>query len=127
MISTIASIALFVVCLYLGCVAGKWLFGKSNKVSGQLAAQKKAALTLAITLREYGLKLLPAILEDFAVFDVADMVAKMHDTAKLVDAGSDAILKDLEATYERVLDKKLSQPEGLALVKAKIAAIEAPR
>ena len=56
--------------------------------------------------------------------DVNDLLQKIHDTAKLVESGSDAIEKELEATYENVLDKKLATPEGMALVKAKIAEIE---
>ena len=39
-------------------------------------------------------------------------------------AGSDAIEKELEQTYENVLAKKLATPEGMALIKAKIAEIE---
>jgi hypothetical protein len=42
----------------------------------------------------------------------------------LVESGNDAIEKELESTYENVLDKKLATPEGMALVKAKIAVIE---
>jgi hypothetical protein len=52
------------------------------------------------------------------------MVEKIHDVAKLVESGSDAIEKELEQTYENVLDRKLATPEGLALIKAKIAEIE---
>jgi hypothetical protein len=33
---------------------------------------------------------------------------------------------ELEATYENVLANKLATPEGMALIKAKIAEIEAP-
>jgi hypothetical protein len=63
-------------------------------------------------------------LEDFAVGDVEDMVEKIHDVAKLVESGSDAIEKELEQTYENVLAKKLATPEGMALIKAKIAEID---
>jgi len=52
-------------------------------------------------------------------------VEKIHDVAKLIDSGSDAILRELEATYENVLAKKLATPEGLAYIKAKIAELEA--
>ena len=87
-------------------------------------AKKRAAQVLAMKLRDAGLKLLPALLEDFAVGDVNDLLQRIHDTAKLVEAGSDAIEKELEATYENVLDEKLATPEGMALIKAKIAEIE---
>ena len=110
------------VAILLGSIVGKWLFGANEK----LLAKKRAAQVLASKLRDAGLKLLPAILEDFAVGDVNDMVEKIHDLSKLVEAGNDAIVKELEATYENVLAKKLATPEGLALIKAKIAEIEAP-
>jgi len=58
------------------------------------------------------------------VGDVQDMVEKIHDVAKLVESGSDAIEKELEQTYENVLARKLATPEGMALIKAKIAEIE---
>jgi hypothetical protein len=110
------------VCVLVGRDLGKWLFGANEK----LMTKKRAAQKLATVLRDNGLKLLPSLLDDFAVGDVNDMVEKIHDVAKLIDAGSDAIVKELEATYENVLAKKLATPEGLAYIKAKIAEIEAP-
>ena len=86
--------------------------------------KKRAAQVLAAKLRDNGLKLLPSLLEDFAVGDVQDMVERIHDVAKLVESGSDAIEKELEQTYENVLGRKLGTPEGMALIKAKIAEIE---
>ena len=109
-----------VACVLVGREIGKWLFGKNEA----LTAKKRAAQVLAIKLRAAGLKLLPSLLEDFAVGDVNDLLQKIHDTAKLVESGNDAIEKELESTYESVLDKKLATPEGMALVKAKIAVIE---
>jgi hypothetical protein len=108
------------VAVLVGREVGKWLFGASEK----LTTKKRAAQKLAGILRENGLRLLPALLEDFAVGDVQDMVEKIHDVCKIVDAGSDAIVKELEQTYENVLARKLASPEGLAYIKAKIAEIE---
>ena len=109
-----------VVAVLVGREVGKWLFGQN----AELQKKKRAAQVLASKLRDNGLKLLPALLEDFAVGDVQDMVEKIHDVAKLVESGSDAIEKELEQTYENVLGKKLATPEGMALIKAKIADIE---
>ena len=109
-----------VACVLVGREIGKWLFGKNET----LTAKKRSAQVLAIKLRAAGLKLLPSLLEDFAVGDVNDLLQKIHDTAKLVESGNDAIERELESTYESVLDKKLATPEGMALVKAKIAVIE---
>ena len=107
------------VAVLVGREVGKWLFGTNEK----LMTKKRAAQKLAGILRDNGLRLLPALLEDFAVGDVQDMVEKIHDVAKLIDSGSDAILRELEATYENVLAKKLATPEGLAYIKAKIAEL----
>ena len=109
------------VCVLVGRDLGKWLFGANEK----LMTKKRAAQKLATVLRDNGLKLLPSLLDDFAVGDVHDMVEKIHDVCKVVDAGSDAIVKELEGTYENVLAKKLATPEGLAYIKAKIAELEA--
>lgn len=110
------------VALLAGREVGKWLFGTNE----ELMEKKRAAQKLAGILRDNGLRLLPALLEDFAVGDVQDMVEKIHDVCKIVDAGSDAIVKELEQTYESVLAKKLAMPEGLAYIKARIAELEAP-
>lgn len=111
-----------IVCVLVGREVGKWMFSASEK----LTAKKRAAQVLAGKLRDNGLRLLPALLEDFAVGDVNDMLVKIQDVAKLVDSGNDAIEKELEATYQNVLAKKMATPEGLALIKAKIAEIEQP-
>ena len=108
------------VAVLVGREVGKWLFGTNEK----LMTKKRAAQKLAGILRDNGLRLLPALLEDFAVGDVQDMVEKIHDVSKIVDAGSDAILKELEQTYEKVLARKLATPEGLAYIKARIAGLE---
>ncbi len=111
-----------VVAVLVGREVGKWLFGQNAK----LMEKKRAAQVLAAKLRDNGLRLLPVLLEAFAVGDVQDMVEEIHDVARLVEAGSDAIEKELAGVYERVLNAKLAKPEGLAFIKAKIAAIEAP-
>lgn len=108
------------VTLFVGREVGKWMFGKSEV----LEAEKRAALVLSSKLREYGLKILPELLEDFAVGDVSKMIAKIQDVSKLVEAGNEAILKELEATFDKVLTAKLMSPEGLALIKAKLAEVE---
>jgi hypothetical protein len=109
-----------VVAVLVGREVGKRLFD----VNAKLMAKKRAAQVLAAKLRDNGLKLLPSLLEDFAVGDVEDMVEKIHDVAKLVESGSDAIEKELEQTYENVLARKLATSEGMALIKAKIAEID---
>lgn len=123
MTPTVVIWILAVVCAVLvGREVGKWLFGKN----AQLQEKKRAAQVLAGKLRENGLRLLPALLDDFVTGDVQDMLERIHDVAKLVMAGNDAIEKELAGVYERILDAKLMKPEGLAFIKAKIAALEVP-
>ena len=111
-----------VVCILVGREIGKWLFSENEK----LAAKKQAAQLLSTKLRENGLKRLPAMLDAFATGSLNKFLVQLEDLAKLVESGSDAIEKELEATYENVLANKLATPEGMALIKAKIAQIEAP-
>lgn len=124
-------IVLGVALLLIGKEIGNWLFKGTGKVAaqvGQVTAQvtsiKKSAQSLSIALREVGLKRLPAMLEEFVVGDVSDLLANIRDLAKLVEAGNETILKELDGTFERVLDVKIRTPEGRAVVKAKIDEIE---
>ena len=57
------------VAVLVGREVGKWLFGTNEK----LMTKKRAAQKLAGILRDNGLRLLPALLEDFAVGDVVDL------------------------------------------------------
>ena len=107
-------------CLVVGREVGKWLFGKNTK----LHAAKRAAQALSIKLREFGLKLIPSLLDDLVVGDAYDMIEKIRDLSKVVQVGNDAIVRELEATYERVLAVKLATPEGRAVIKAKLAEAE---
>ena len=97
-----------VVCVFVGREVGKLMFG-ANK---DLIAKKRAALTLATKLRDAGLKLLPTLLEDFSVGGVDDLLQKIHDTAKLVESGSDAIEKELEADLRERVDEEARHARG---------------
>jgi hypothetical protein len=112
-----------VLSILIGRDLTKWAIGASKK----LDEKKRAAQTLAAKLRDYGLKQIPAMLEDFVVGDWTDMVNNIHDFARLLNiGGDDAILKELDSTFQNVLDKKLSTPEGLAYLQAKVASATQP-
>lgn len=108
------------VCLVLGREVGKWLLDTRSKGSDV----KRAALDLSIRLREFGLKLLPTLLEDLLVGNVADMIKRIHDLNTIAKAGDDAIMRELNGTFEHVLAVKLSTVEGRAVVAAKLAEAE---
>ena len=109
------------VAVLVGRDVAKWALSANKK----LDSKKRAAQFLATKLRDAGLKQIPAMLEDFVIGDWQDMVDHIHEFSRLVAAGNDAIEKELGGTWNSMLDAHLSSPEGLALIKAKIAVVEA--
>ena len=101
------------VCLLVGKEIGKWLpkWKPSLKSSSLLEKRQASARFLAAKLREVGLQL---------VTDVKDALDRVEDVAEIVKEGNDAILKELEGTYQRVLDAKLRTPEGRAAIRARL-------
>ena len=113
-------IGLAVVAVLVGKEVGKRLFaGKKN-----LTSLKRSSQTLAIALREHGLKRLPEVLEEFTVGDVDDLLTSIKDFATVVKAGNEAIVRELDGTFERMLGVKLRSPEGRAWLKAQLAEAE---
>ena len=102
--------------LLVGKELSKWLFGAKKTFLGS----KRAAQSLAIAFRSAGLTWLPVILEEYVVGDATSLFKSIDEAAAVVRNGNDAIMRELEGTFERVLDMKLSTPEGRALVKAKL-------
>jgi hypothetical protein len=109
-------VLLAVACVVVGKRAGGWLFGAKKQVAGL----KRSMQSLAISFREAGLKRLPEALEEFVVGDADDLFANLKDLATILKSGNEAILKELDGTFERVLGVKLSSPEGRALIEAKL-------
>lgn len=105
-----------VAALVVGRELGKWIF-KGKKDVSQL---KRSMQTLAIALREHGLRRLPTALEEAVVGDLDDVFASIKDFATVVKSGNETILKELDGTFERCLGVKLSTPEGRAVVEAKL-------
>jgi len=117
----VVSVALVIACVLIGREAGKWLFGAKKN----LTHTRRSALALAVSLREMGMKRVPEVIEELAVGEVSDLLEALRDMSKLMKAGNETILKELEGTFERVLDVKLSTPEGRAVVKARLIEVEA--
>ena len=89
-------------------------------------AKKRAAQALATSCGTAGLKLLPALLEDFAVGDVDDLLQKIHDPPSWWSPATTPSRRNWKPPTRTCWTKKLATPEGMALVKAKIAEIEKP-
>ena len=110
------------VSIFVGYEVTKWALGANKK----LEARKRDAQRLAAKLRDYGLKLIPTLLEDFVISDWQDAADRIHDLARLIELGDESIIKELDGTFNTVLETKLKSPEGLALIQAKIAALPPP-
>jgi hypothetical protein len=63
-------------------------------------------------------------LEDLVVGNVDDMLDRIRDLSTIAKSGDDAILKELNGTFDRVLAAKLCTAEGRAVVAAKLAEAE---
>ena len=112
-----------IVSLFVGITVVILLFGANQK----LEERKRSAQVLAARLRAAGLVLIPELLDDYVVGDVKDAVTRIHELARLVEiGGDDAIMKELDGTFNGMLAAKLATADGLADVKAKVVAAQAP-
>ena len=112
-----------IVSLFVGITVVILLFGANQK----LEERKRSAQVLAARLRAAGLVLIPELLDDYVVGDVKDAVTRIHELARLVEiGGDDAIMKELDGTFNGMLDAKLATADGPADIKAKVVAAQAP-
>jgi hypothetical protein len=120
MLQIVVWILVAVGCLVVGRELGSLLFKGKKKVSGL----RKATQSLAIALREHGLKRLPEALEAVTIGELDDLVTCIQDAATVVRSGNAAIVEELEGTFSRMLGVKLNSPEGRAMLKARLAEAE---
>ncbi len=118
----IVVLAVLLVCLSAYCL-GKLAFRKDDAKE----TRHKAYIKLASALEGYGLKSLPKILIDVAVDDYSGAYEQVKFWVKLMEMDPNAVVKEFDEVFDRVLTQKLSVPESLALIKAKIAEVEAPK
>lgn len=104
-------------CILVGTEAGKLLFTGNDK----LAAKKRAIQSLSVALRDIGMRIIPDALDEFVIADANGLLEKLHDLSTVLKAGNEAMLKEVQATFDSMLTKKLSTPEGRALIEAKLA------
>jgi hypothetical protein len=83
---------------------------------------RKEAQDFSIQLRERGLKRIPRALDAF-VLD-GDPRTFFGNVKEMLDGGPSEVLKELDDTFDRVLDSKLGTPEGRAVLKAKLEVAE---
>jgi hypothetical protein len=92
------------------------------KARAKVADYRKDAQEFSIQLRERGFRKIPRILDAF-VLD-GDARTFFGGLREMLGEGPDQVLKELDATFDRVLESKLSTPEGRALLRAKLEVAE---
>ena len=111
-----------IVCLLLGRELARWLRSKQEAEQ----EKKRDVQALSLRLHNLGADRISAVFDEYAVDGIHALLEGFRALGKLVLSGSNVIEKDLEGIYEKMLAAKMAHPEGMALIKAKIAAIERP-
>jgi hypothetical protein len=113
-LTSILAVALVVV---LGFVIGKWLFQKDTECE----ERRRHAGQLAATLKAYGLIKLPDFLISYSVGDYSGMANDIKEVAKLLNGSPEAVIKEFDGVFGRVLVDKLATEGGRTLLAAKLA------
>lgn len=113
---TPASVAICILVPLVGFLAAKWLFQKDTEIEDR----RRGAIRLCAVLKSYGLVEVPKFLESYAVGDYSGVAHQIKQLAELFLSGEDAVVKEFNRVYERVLDAKLRTEEGRALIAAKL-------
>lgn len=115
--SVIAILVLsFIVSGVLAYFVGKWYFKKDEEKEDR----RRAAGILAIELAKVGFVKLPAFLVDYSVGDYSSMLYKLKTIVELATSDPHAFMREFDTVASRVLDAKLSTPEGRAVLAAKL-------
>lgn len=110
-------ILLIILVPIVGYLVAKLAFKKDTEVENR----RRAAANLARVLSEQGLVRIPDFLIDYSVGDYSGMVSNMHSLAELFLNGEAAVIEEFKHVYERVLEKKLKNPEARAYLAARLA------
>jgi hypothetical protein len=124
--SSVITVLIVAVALLAGYNVGKFIFRKDT----QSEERRKAFIQLAAILKEYGLKDIPDVLIDLAVKDYSGAYDKAKFYMKLMQQSPEAVVKQFDEIFKRVLDAKLKNPESRALLESLLAdakKVEAPK
>jgi hypothetical protein len=67
------------------------------------------------------MRVIPDALDEFVIADANGLLEKLHDLSTILKAGNETMIKEVQATFDSMLNKRLSTPEGRALIEAKLA------
>lgn len=111
----------FVAVLAVSILIGKWLY----KEDEELVARRKEAAQMAGICTKYGLTVAPELLIDYSAGAYADLLKTFVQFMRATLKDEAALVAELNSVFAAMLDKQIATPAGLALVKAKIAAVPA--
>lgn len=114
---SLVHLVILVLVVAVGFLAAKWLFQKDTETENR----RRGAGHLAAVLTSYGLVKIPEFLIDYSIGDYSGMAEKVKELAKMFLAGDDAVVKEFDQVFERVLVKKLQTEAGRTLIAAKLA------
>lgn len=110
------TVALLVTIPLLAYFIVKWFYSKDQ----ELVARRNAAGKMAGKLEAYGLKRVPDFLHKYSTGDYAGMADSIHTVAELFLDGEEAIVREFDGVFDRVLNAKLATDGGRILVQAKL-------
>jgi hypothetical protein len=105
-----------VACYIIGTVGFKW--------DDKIEDRRKAAGIIAGVLDRYGLKRLAEVFRCYSVGDYSGFIAEMAELAKTFLQSEDAVVKELDTIFDRVLTVKLANPESRAYLRARLSESE---
>jgi len=117
MLLSLNTVVIVVLIAAVGFLGAKWLFKKDTEIENR----RRGAVKLAASLKAYGLVKIPDFLADYAVGDYSGMAMKIKALAEMFMSGEDAVVKEFDAVYERVLAEKLKSEAGRALIASKLS------
>ena len=114
---SLVHLVILVLVVAVGFLAAKWFFQKDTAIENR----RRGAAKLAASLTGYGLVEIPNILIDYSVGDYSGMAERMKQLSQMFLTGEDAVVKEFDQVFERVLVKKLQTEAGRTLIAAKLA------
>jgi len=122
MLLSLNTVVIVVLIAAVGLLGAKWLFKKDTEIENR----RRGAARLAAALKSYGLAKIPEFLIDYSVGDYSGMAMKIKAYAEMFLAGEEAVVKEFDGVFERVLAEKLKSEAGRALIASKLSDASNP-
>lgn len=95
------------------------------RLDDRIEKRREACIDVATELQKRGLRRLPRMLRHYAVGNYSGVWDEIKSFSREIMEGPDAVAKELEGVFKNMLQDHMSTPEGMTMLKAQIAAIEA--